>query len=293
MIKSTTEALWLRTSAVLGAGTMGSGIAYISALAGLETRQYDPLLSSLHKAQAYHAQTLNRAVSKQRLTQTAADAALACLSYHDNLADAVRGADLVIEAAPEQITLKQDLFRQIETLVEPTTIIGSNTSSLPITELASVLGHRDRAIGIHFFNPAALMTLVEIIPGLDTASQTVATVEAFARQAGKDPVIVKDYPGFITTRVGLMYVAEAIFALQEGVAERDALDKAMRLGYNFPMGPLQLADLVGLDVMLNVLDALFENYRDARYRAPILLRKMVQAGKLGRKTGEGFYRYTE
>ncbi|MGB4975142.1 MAG: 3-hydroxyacyl-CoA dehydrogenase family protein [Anaerolineae bacterium] len=281
----------IKVVSVVGAGTMGSGIAYVSALAGADTRLYDPFASALHKARNYHAHTLSRALTKQRLTQTEADAAQACLSYHDQLADATRGADLVIEAAPEQISLKQELFRQIETLVTSTTILGSNTSSLPITEIASVLGYPGRAIGIHFFNPAPLMTLVEIIPGLDTTPATVAAVEAFTRQAGKDPVIVKDYPGFITTRIGLMYVAEAIFALQEGVAERDALDKAMRLGYNFPMGPLELADLVGLDVMLNVLDALYDNYRDARYRAPILLRKMVQAGRLGRKSGEGFYRY--
>lgn len=276
---------------VVGAGTMGSGIAYVCALAGAETRLYDPFASALHKAQAYHVSTLGRAVTKRRLMQTAADAALARLSYHDQLAAATQGADLVIEAAPEQIVLKQELFRDIEVLVAPTTILGSNTSSLPITEIASVLGFRGRAVGIHFFNPAPLMTLVEIIPGLDTTPATMAAVEAFARQAGKDPIIVKDFPGFITTRVGLMYVSEAIFALQEGVAERDALDKAMRLGYNFPMGPLELADMVGLDVMLNVLDALYDNYRDARYRAPILLRKMVQAGRLGRKTGEGFYHY--
>ena len=135
------------------------------------------------------------------------------------------------------------------------------------------------------------MTLVEIIPGLDTTPATVAAVEAFTRQAGKDPVIVKDYPGFITTRIGLMYVAEAIFALQEGVAERDALDKAMRAGYSSPTRPPELTALMALDVMLNVLDALYDNYRDARYRSPILLRKMVQAGRLGRKSGEGFYRY--
>ncbi len=283
----------IESVSVVGAGTMGSGIAYVCALAGFTTRQYDPFMSALQKAQAYHTQTMGRAVTKQRLSQEAAAATAARLTYHDQLANALPGADLVIEAAPEQIVLKQDLWRQIEMLVEPATIIGSNTSSLPITELASVLGYRERAIGLHFFNPPPAMPLIEIIPGLHTNAQTITAVQAFTRQVGKEPIIVKDFPGFITTRVGLMYVVEAIFALQEGVAERDAIDKAMRLGYNFPMGPFELADLVGLDVMLDVLDALFENYHDARYRAPILLRKMVQAGQLGRKSGEGFYRYAE
>jgi 3-hydroxybutyryl-CoA dehydrogenase len=146
-------------------------------------------------------------------------------------------------------------------------------------------------IGIHFFNPVPVMQLIEVIQAMETSQATVETVVEFARQVGKEPVVVKDFPGFVTTRVGLMLISEAILALQEGVAERDALDKAMKLGYNLPMGPLALADLIGLDVALHILDALYANYKDARYRAPILLRKMVQAGHLGRKTGKGFYEY--
>ena len=170
-------------------------------------------------------------------------------------------------------------------------ILGSNTSSLPITELATAVQKRDRVIGIHFFNPAPVMKLVEIIQAVETTEETVQAVVKFTKDVGKEPVVVKDYPGFVTTRVGLMLVSEAIFTLQQGVAERDALDKAMQLGYNLPMGPLALADLIGLDVALHVLDALHANYKDDRYRAPILLRKMVQAGHLGRKTGKGFFEY--
>jgi 3-hydroxybutyryl-CoA dehydrogenase len=151
---------------------------------------------------------------------------------------------------------------------------------------------RERVVGIHFFNPAAVMKLIEIIQAVETSEDTVQAVVEFARRVGKEPVVVKDYPGFATTRIGLMLVSEAIFALQEGVADRDDLDKGMKLGYNLPMGPLELADLIGLDIVLHVLDAMYANYKDARYRAPVLLRKMVQAGHWGRKTGRGFYSYS-
>jgi 3-hydroxybutyryl-CoA dehydrogenase len=175
--------------------------------------------------------------------------------------------------------------------VQPETILGSNTSSLPITDIASAVEHRGRVIGIHFFNPAPVMRLVEIVKGLDTDPAVVEQVIEFARRLGKEPVVVNDSPGFVTTRIGLMLVSEAIFALQEGVAERDDIDRAMKLGYNLPMGPLELGDLVGLDIVYDVLEALYENYKDTRYRSPILLKKMVEAGRLGRKTGRGFYEY--
>jgi 3-hydroxybutyryl-CoA dehydrogenase len=203
----------------------------------------------------------------------------------------LHAADLVIEAAPEKMDLKKSLFRQVDELAAPDTILGSNTSSLPITELAGAVADPGRVIGIHFFNPAPVMKLVEIVVGLNTRQETVDTVVGFVSSIDKEVVVVKDLPGFVTTRVGLMLISEAILAYQEGIAEKEALDKAVKLGYNHPMGPLALADLVGLDVVLHVLDALFESYKDPRYRAPILLRKMVQAGRLGRKTGEGFYKY--
>lgn len=279
--------------AVIGGGTMGSGIAYVTALAGFPTGLYDVVAEQLTRAEAYHRRLLNRGVDKGRLTQADADATAARITYTGELAEALSGAHIVIEAAPENIELKKELFGQFEAHVDDAAILGSNTSSLPITEIATAVRRRERVIGIHFFNPAPVMGLIEIVQAMETSQSTVQAVVEFARGVGKEPVVVKDYPGFVTTRVGLMLVSEAIFALQEGVAEREALDKAMKLGYNLPMGPLALADLIGLDVVLHVLDALYANYKDDRYRAPILLRKMVQAGHLGRKTGKGFYEYGE
>nr|MBC7245480.1 3-hydroxyacyl-CoA dehydrogenase family protein [Chloroflexota bacterium] len=281
----------MQNVAVMGSGTMGSGIAYVTARAGLSTRLYDPIPEQLAKAQAYHRKLLDREVEKGRLAQAEAEATSARILYTGDLAQALSKVDLVIEAAPENIELKKKLFHEMEQHVSAQAILGSNTSSLPITEIATAVQKRDRVIGIHFFNPAPVMQLIEIIQAVETSEATVQAVVEFAKKVGKEPVVVKDFPGFVTTRVGLMLVSEAIFALQEGVAERDALDKAMKLGYNLPMGPLALADLIGLDIVLHVLDALYANYKDDRYRAPILLRKMVQAGHLGRKTGKGFYDY--
>jgi len=252
---------------------------------------YDVLPEQLSRAEAYHRKLLSREVEKGRLTQADADAAAARVAYTADLVQALAGAELVIEAVPENIELKKRLFSQIEKHVSDEAILGSNTSSLPITEIATAVHKRDRVVGIHFFNPAPVMQLIEIIQAVETSEATVQAVVEFAKKVGKEPVVVKDFPGFVTTRVGLMLVSEAIFALQEGVADRDALDKAMKLGYNLPMGPLALADLIGLDVVLHVLDALYANYKDDRYRAPILLRKMVQARHLGRKTRKGFYEY--
>jgi 3-hydroxybutyryl-CoA dehydrogenase len=281
----------MKKVAVIGSGTMGSGIAYVTALAGFPTSLYDVSPEPLTQARAYHRKLLGKGIDKGRLPQADADAAAARVTYTGDLGESLSGADLVIEAAPENINLKKDLFGQFEAYVDEQAILGSNTSSLPITEIATAVRKRDRVIGIHFFNPAPVMQLIEVIQAVETSEATVETVVEFARQVGKEPVVVKDFPGFVTTRVGLMLISEAIFALQEGVADRDALDKAMKLGYNLPMGPLALADLVGLDVTLHILDALYANYKDDRYRAPILLRKVVQAGHLGRKTGKGFYEY--
>jgi 3-hydroxybutyryl-CoA dehydrogenase len=277
--------------AVIGCGTMGSGIAYVTAQAGFSTGLYDLFPEQLARAQGYHHKLLSRQVEKGRMTQAEADAIAARVAYTDDLRQVLSNVDLVVEAAPEDIELKKRLFAEMEQHVSEQTILGSNTSSLPITEIATAVQLRERVIGIHFFNPAPVMQLIEIIQAVETSEDTVQTVVEFAQKLGKEPVVVKDLPGFVTTRVGLMLVSEAIFALQEGVAERDALDKAMKLGYNLPMGPLALADLIGLDIVLHVLDALYANYHDDRYRAPILLRKMVQAGHLGRKSGKGFYPY--
>jgi len=277
--------------AVVGGGTMGSGIAFVTAQAGFPTGLYDVVPEQLTQARAYHQQLLSKWVDKGRLTLADADATAIRIIYTSDLAEVLSDADMVIEAAPENIKLKKELFVQFESQVSDEAILGSNTSSLSITEIATAVRVRNRVIGIHFFNPAPVMQLIEIIQAMETDQATLDRVVEFAGQVGKEPVVVKDFPGFVTTRVGLMLISEAIFALQEGVADRDALDKAMKLGYNLPMGPLALADLIGLDVALNILDALHANYQDNRYRAPILLRKMVQAGHLGRKTGKGFYEY--
>ena len=282
----------MRRVAVVGCGTMGSGIAYVTAQAGFATGLYDAFPEQLTKARSYHDKLLVRAIEKGRLTQADADAVADLVTYTNDLAEALGEADLVIEAVPESLELKKKLFAQMEQQVSEGTILGTNTSSLPITEIATAVRKRDRVVGIHFFNPAPVMKLIEIIQAVETSDDTVQAVVEFAKRTGKEPVVVKDFPGFVTTRVGLMLVSEAILVLQEGVAESDALDKAMKLGYNLPMGPLALGDLIGLDVVLHVLDALYDNYRDARYRAPILLRKMVQAGHLGRKTGKGFFEYS-
>ena len=277
--------------AIVGSGTMGSGIGYVTAAAGYRTSLYDPYLEMLDKARSYHRQLVDRALEKGRLTLEAADGYWGRVAYTDDLAAAVHEAGLIIEAAPEKMDLKKEIFRQVEALASPAAILGSNTSSLPITELANTVADPGRVVGVHFFNPAPVMKLVEIVVGLNTRPETVEAVVEFVGSVGKESVVVKDLPGFVTTRIGLMLVSEAILAHQEGIADKESLDKAMKLGYNLPMGPLALADLIGLDVVLHVLDALFENYKDPRYRAPISLRKMVQAGRLGRKTGEGFYTY--
>lgn len=276
---------------VIGSGTMGSGVGYVTALAGFETRLYDVVPEALVRAEAYHESLIARSLDKERITEGEADVFWGRVSYLDELGPALDGVDIVIEAVPENIELKKDFFQKAEALVSEDTILGSNTSSLPITQIASAVESRGRVIGIHFFNPAPVMKLVEIIVGMDTAPEVVDRVTDFVRRLGKEEVIVKDFPGFVTTRVGIMLISEAIFALQEGVAEKEALDKAIKLGYNHPMGPLALADLIGLDIVYDILEALHENYKDPRYRAPILLKKMVEAGRLGRKTGRGFYEY--
>lgn len=277
--------------AIVGAGTMGSGIGYVTATAGYQTCLYDPYPEMLDKARAYHKKLIDRAIDKGRLTLEAADGYWGRVVYADALAVALNDAGLVIETVPEKMALKKEVFQQIEKLAPVEAILGSNTSSLPITELATAVTDPGRVIGTHFFNPAPVMKLVEIVVGLNTRQETVEAIIEFVKSIHKEAIVVQDLPGFVTTRIGLMFISEAILAYQEGIADKEDLDRAIKLGYNLPMGPLALADLVGLDVVLHVLDALFENYKDSRYRAPIQLRKMVQAGRLGRKTGEGFYKY--
>ncbi len=275
---------------VAGAGIMGSGIAAQCALAGFPVtlEDVDEERSQLGRRNAQRA--LEKAVTRSKVSPSDKDAALGRIDSAIGLRRA-EGAAIVIEAAPEVIEIKRQLFQELEQIVSSTTLLASNTSSLPITSIASSLKDPGRVVGIHFFNPVLQMQLVEIIPGHRTRPETVAAAREFAQRLGKTVVLSKDTPGFVTTRALAVLVNEAAWMLYEGIATKEDIDTAYRLGFHHPMGPFELVDLVGLDTALSILDVLWDGYRDSKYRACPLLRTMVQAGKLGRKTGEGFYSY--
>lgn len=282
----------IRQISVLGAGTMGRGIAYLSALAGYETVVYDLDPAALDAARASIESTLRKGQEKGKVTDDAAAAALARLQVASDLEPAVRTADLIIEAVPENFELKKDLFAQADLFCGEETIHASNTSSISITRLASNVERRERFVGLHFFNPPHLMKLVEIVRGERTSDDTVNEVRGVAETMGKEAIVVRDSPGFATSRLGVAIGLEAMRMLEEGVASAADIDRAMELGYNHPMGPLRLTDLVGLDVRLGIADYLASTL-GPRFEPPQLLRQMVGEGKLGRKTGEGFYRWDE
>lgn len=269
---------------------MGRGIAYLSAVAGYDTVIYDIDGAILDAARASIDSTLRKAVDKRKITSEAAGSALEKISLAGDLEPAVSQADLIIEAVPESANLKRDLFAQADLYCGEETILASNTSSISITELASNVERRDRFVGLHFFNPPHVMKLIEIVRGERTSDATVAEVREVALKMGKDPIIVLDAPGFATSRLGLAVGLEAIRMLEQGVASAEDIDRAMELGYNHPMGPLRLTDLVGLDVRLHIAEYLASTL-GSRFDPPQLLRDMVAAGKLGKKTGEGFYRW--
>ncbi|HEX7151929.1 MAG TPA: 3-hydroxyacyl-CoA dehydrogenase family protein [Thermoanaerobaculia bacterium] len=275
---------------VLGSGTMGRGIAYLSAVSGFETVVFDVDAGALDAAKASVGSTLKKGVEKGKVTESAAAEALARLIWSTDLEPAVSGADLIIEAVPEIFELKVDLFAQADLFCGPDTILASNTSSIAISKLASNVERRDRFIGMHFFNPPHLMKLIEIVRGERTSDDTVEQVRAIAEKMGKTPIIVRDSPGFATSRLGVAIGLEAIRMLEEGVASAEDIDRAMELGYNHPMGPLRLTDLVGLDVRLGIAEYLTTTLGE-RFTPPQLLRDLVEQGKLGRKTGEGFYKW--
>jgi 3-hydroxybutyryl-CoA dehydrogenase len=282
----------VRQITVLGTGTMGRGIAYLSAVAGFETVLFDVEQSALDAAKAAIDSILRKGVEKSKLTEDAARDAGARVQLVPELEPAVSGADLIIEAVPESYELKTDLFGQSDLFCGPDTILASNTSSISITKLAGNVERRDRFIGMHFFNPPHVMKLIEIVRGDRTSDETVEQVRAIAEKMGKTPIIVRDSPGFATSRLGVAIGLEAIRMLEEGVASAEDIDRAMELGYNHPMGPLRLTDLVGLDVRLGIAEYLSSTL-GPRFEPPQLLREMVAAGKLGKKTGEGFYRWPE
>ena len=279
----------IRKVAVLGAGTMGHGIAQVCAQSGLEVALADVSEAQLTKAVEKVRGSLEKLASKGKLDADVATI-LARLSVSSVMETALEGADLVIEAVPEKMELKLELFRKASQKASAHAIFATNTSSLSVTEIAADTGRSERVVGLHFFNPVPVMELLEIVRGLSTDDATIETALGFARRIGKDPIVVKDWPGFATSRLGIILGCEAIRMVEQGVASPADIDKAMKLGYRHPMGPLELTDLVGLDVRLHIMEHLFAELGE-QFRPPALLRQMVRAGKLGRKSGEGFYRY--
>lgn len=278
--------------AVLGAGQMGNGIAHVCAQAGYEVKMRDIEQKFLDGGMATIKKNLGRGVTKGKMTQEEADKILARVKPILDLKEAVKDADLVIEAIPEIVKLKLDTWKEVEAAATKQAVFASNTSSISITQMAAVTKRADRFIGMHFFNPVPVMQLVEIIKGQATNDDTVSTIKAVSAKIGKQTVLVKEAPGFAVNRVLVPAMNEAVFAIQEGVATVEDLDLGIKLGLNWPMGPLTLLDFVGLDTALYIADYFVEEFKDSKYRAPALLRKMVRAGWLGRKSGKGFYDYS-
>ncbi|WP_460159818.1 3-hydroxybutyryl-CoA dehydrogenase [Pseudomonas sp. S3_F07] len=280
----------LQTIGVIGAGTMGNGIAQVCALAGFEVTLLDISASALEKALANVAKNLDRQIAKQTLSQAQKHLALDKIRTSTDYASLV-DAQLVIEAATENLELKLRLLQQVATQVSSDCVIASNTSSLSITQLAAGVSHPERFIGLHFFNPVPVMGLIEVIRGLQTHDATHAMALEMARRLGKTAITAGNRPGFVVNRILVPMINEAILVFQEGLASAEDIDAGMRLGCNQPIGPLALADLIGLDTLLAILEAFYEGFNDSKYRPAPLLKEMVAAGYLGRKSGRGFHAY--
>ncbi len=280
----------IETVGIIGAGTMGNGIAQACASSGLRVVMVDINEAAVQKGVATIAGSLDRLIKKEKITTADKDATLARIqgsTHYDDL----KAAQLVIEAATENLELKIKILRQLDGLLPAETLIATNTSSISITQLAAVTSRADRFIGMHFFNPVPMMALVEIIRGLQTSDATHDAVHALALALGKTPITVKNAPGFVVNRILVPMINEAFFVLGEGLAEAEAIDAGMKLGCNQPIGPLALADMIGLDVCLAVMEVYLKEFGDSKYRPSPLLKEMVAAGRLGRKTGQGVYKY--
>jgi 3-hydroxybutyryl-CoA dehydrogenase len=274
---------------IVGAGTMGSGIAQTAAISGFKVTLMDVIPEQIKRARATIAKSVEKLASKEKISLEQKEAAL-IINTTNNL-EQLPEANLVIEAATENSELKFKIFEDLDKLAHPETILASNTSSISLTKIGAVTQRSDQVVGMHFFNPVPLMRLVEVIRGLQTSDQTIETVVELAKQMGKVPVEAKDSPGFISNRILCPMINEAIFTLQEGIGTAQAIDEVMKLGMNHPMGPLALGDLIGLDVVLSVMEILHRDLGEDKYRPCPLLRQMVNAGYLGRKSGKGFYEY--
>ena len=282
----------INTVAVIGAGIMGRGIAHAAALGGYRTILEDILPASLRKAESEIRANLEKGVELGKLEKSAADAALARIQFAGSVEEAAREADLVIEAVPEEMDSKIEIFTLLDKICRPNTILASNTSSLSVTEIASVTYRPRKCVGMHFFNPVHKMKLLEVVRALETDEETIAAVAEVGRRMGKEVVVIKESPGFITSRINAMIGNEAFYMLQEGIASAEDIDKALKLGLNHPMGPFELVDLVGLDTRLHILEYLHRSLGEKFRPAPLLVQH-VKAGRLGRKSGRGVFDYPD
>lgn len=282
----------VRTVAVIGAGIMGRGIAHVAALGGYRTILEDILPAALRRAESEIRSNLDKAVELGKVAAPEAEAALGRLEFAQSVEEAARQADLVIEAVPEELESKIEIFTLLDKICRPGTILATNTSSLSITEIASVTYRAPQCVGMHFFNPVHKMKLLEIVRGLETTEETLAAAAEVGRRMGKETVVIKEAPGFITSRINALIGNEAFYMLQEGIASARDIDKALKLGLNHPMGPFEMIDLVGLDTRLHILEYLHKSLGE-KYRPAPLLVQYVKAGRLGRKAGRGVYEYME